>query len=97
MHIDSMLGETARLQLLKNVSEEREAMLAQAAINVPKGETRKRAQITYLIAKVSEETVEHLIRRSSCSFQAQSDDLRLKNMWSEQKLTKRQTQAKYGF
>ena len=68
MHIDSMLGESARLQLLKNVSEEREAMLAQAAIHIPKGETRKRAQITYLIAKVGEDTCEERIRRSPCSF-----------------------------
>ena len=52
VHIDSMLGENARIQLLKNASEERETMLAQAAIHVPKGETRKRSQITYLIAKV---------------------------------------------
>ncbi|CAF0923155.1 unnamed protein product [Rotaria sp. Silwood1] len=79
IHIDSMMGESARLQLLKNTTDERETMLAQAAIHVPKGETRKRAQITYLIAK------------------AQHDDLQLKNMWSQQKLTKRQTQAKYGF
>lgn len=79
VHIDSMLGDAARLQLLKNCTEERETMLKQAAIQVPKGEVRKRAQITYLIAK------------------AQADDLKLNNMWSEQKLTKRQTQAKYGF
>ncbi|CAF3469127.1 unnamed protein product [Rotaria socialis] len=79
VHIDAMLGDSAKIQLLKNRTAERETMLAQAAIHVPKGETRKRAQITYLIAK------------------AQHDDLQLKNMWSEQKLTKRQTQAKYGF
>ncbi|CAF0840790.1 unnamed protein product [Rotaria sordida] len=79
VHIDSMLGDSARLQLLKNATEERETMMAQAAIHVPKGETKKRGQLTYLIAK------------------AQHDDLQLKNMWSEQKLTKRQTQAKYGF
>jgi hypothetical protein len=53
VHIDSMFGESARLQLLKNTTEEREAMLAQAAIHVPKGETKKRSQITYLIAKVN--------------------------------------------
>jgi hypothetical protein len=47
-----MFGESAKLQLLKNTTEEREAMLAQAAIHVPKGETRRRAQITYLVAKV---------------------------------------------
>ncbi|CAF2961160.1 unnamed protein product [Rotaria sp. Silwood2] len=79
VHIDSMMGESARLQLLKNTTDERETMVAQAAIHVPKGEMRKRAQINYLVAK------------------AQHDDLQLKNMWSEQKLTKRQTQAKYGF
>ncbi|CAF4185678.1 unnamed protein product, partial [Rotaria magnacalcarata] len=72
-----MLGDSAKIQLLKNRTAERETMLAQASIHVPKGETKKRAQITYLIAK------------------AQHDDLQLKNMWSEQKLTKRQTQAKY--
>jgi hypothetical protein len=48
-----MLSESSRIQLLKNTTEEREAMLAQAAIHVPKGEVRKRAQITYLVAKVS--------------------------------------------
>ncbi|UJR36238.1 hypothetical protein I4U23_028970 [Adineta vaga] len=79
VHIDSMLGESAKLQLLKNATEERETMLAQAAIHVPKGEAKKRSQLTYLVAK------------------AQHDDLQLKNMWSQQKLTKRQTQAKYGF
>ena len=52
VHIDSMLGESARLQLLKNVTEERETIKAQAAIVVPKGEVKKRAQLTYLIAKV---------------------------------------------
>jgi hypothetical protein len=52
VHIDSMFAESARLQLLKNTTEERETMLAQAAIHVPKGETKKRAQITYLVAKV---------------------------------------------
>ncbi|CAF0784709.1 unnamed protein product [Adineta ricciae] len=79
VHIDSMFAESARLQLLKNATEERETMLAQAAIHVPKGEAKKRSQLTYLVAK------------------AQHDDLQLKNMWSQQKLTKRQTQAKYGF
>jgi len=79
VHIDSMLGDQAKIQLLKNATEERETMKAQAAIVVPKGETKRRAQITYLVAK------------------AQHDDLQLKNMWSEQKLTRRQTQAKYGF
>lgn len=79
VHIDSMLGEQAKIQLLKNATEERETMKAQAAIVVPKGETKRRAQITYLVAK------------------AQHDDLKLKNMWSEQKLTRRQTQSKYGF
>jgi hypothetical protein len=54
VHIDSMLGESARLQLLKSATEERETMKAQAAIHVPKGETRKRAQITYLVAKVNQ-------------------------------------------
>jgi hypothetical protein len=49
-----MFGESGRLQLLKNATEEREAMKAQAAIHVPKGETKKRAQITYLVAKVIE-------------------------------------------
>ncbi len=49
-----MLGESARLQLLKSATEERETMKAQAAIHVPKGETRKRAQITYLVAKVNQ-------------------------------------------
>jgi len=53
VHIDSLLGDSARIQLLKNTTEERETMLAQAAIHVPKGETRKRAQITYLVAKVN--------------------------------------------
>ncbi len=53
VHVDSMFGESARLQLLKNATDERETMKAQAAIVVPKGETRKRAQITYLIAKVN--------------------------------------------
>ena len=47
-----MLGESAKLQLLKNATEERETKKAQAAIHVPKGETKRRAQITYLIAKV---------------------------------------------
>ena len=47
-----MFGESAKLQLLKNATEERELMKQQAAIHVPKGETKKRAQITYLIAKV---------------------------------------------
>ncbi len=71
-------------------------MLAQAAIHVPKGETKKRAQITYLVAKVNQN---YFIYRLFIPFvlQAQHDDLQLKNMWSEQKLTKRQTQAKYGF
>lgn len=49
-----MLGDSAKIQLLKNRTEERETMLAQASIHVPKGETRKRAQITYLIAKVNQ-------------------------------------------
>ncbi len=49
-----MFAESARLQLLKNATEEREAMKAQAAIHVPKGETKRRAQITYLVAKVIE-------------------------------------------
>jgi len=53
VHIDSMFGESGKLQLLKNATEERELMKEQAAIHVPKGETRKRAQITYLIAKVN--------------------------------------------
>ncbi|CAF0821854.1 unnamed protein product [Adineta steineri] len=79
VHIDSMLSESARIQLLKNATEERETMKEQAKIHVPKGETKKRGQLTYLVAK------------------AQHDDLQLKNMWSQQKLTKRQTQAKYGF
>jgi hypothetical protein len=48
-----MYGESGRLQLLKNATDERETMLKQAAIVVPKGETRKRAQITYLVAKVN--------------------------------------------
>ncbi|CAF1547495.1 unnamed protein product [Adineta steineri] len=74
-----MLSESARIQLLKNATEERETMKEQAKIHVPKGETKKRGQLTYLVAK------------------AQHDDLQLKNMWSQQKLTKRQTQAKYGF
>jgi hypothetical protein len=56
VHIDSMFGESGKLQLLKNATEEREAMAAQAAIHVPKGETRKRAQITYLIAKVNKKS-----------------------------------------
>lgn len=47
-----MFAESARLQLLKNATEERETMKAQAAIHVPKGETKRRAQITYLVAKV---------------------------------------------
>jgi hypothetical protein len=47
-----MFGDSARLQLLKNTTEERETMLAQAAIHVPKGEVKRRAQITYLVAKV---------------------------------------------
>ena len=54
VHIDAMLGDSAKIQLLKNRTEERETMLAQASIHVPKGETRKRAQITYLIAKVNQ-------------------------------------------
>jgi hypothetical protein len=50
-----MFGESAKIQLLKNATgEEREIKKAQAAIHVPKGETKKRAQITYLIAKVIE-------------------------------------------
>ncbi len=53
VHIDSMFGESGKLQLLKNATEERELMKEQAAIHVPKGETRKRAQITYLVAKVN--------------------------------------------
>jgi hypothetical protein len=53
VHIDSMFAESARLQLLKNATEERETMLAQAAIHVPKGESKKRSQITYLVAKVN--------------------------------------------
>lgn len=51
-----MFGESGRLQLLKNATEERETMKAQAAIHVPKGETKRRAQITYLIAKVRKKT-----------------------------------------
>lgn len=47
-----MLGDHAKLQLLKNATEERELMKQQAAIHVPKGETKRRAQITYLVAKV---------------------------------------------
>lgn len=47
-----MLGDQAKIQLLKNATEERETMKAQAAIVVPKGETKRRAQITYLVAKV---------------------------------------------
>ena len=53
VHIDSMFAESARLQLLKNATEERETMLAQAAIHVPKGEVKKRSQLTYLVAKVN--------------------------------------------
>lgn len=52
-----MISESAKLQLLKNTTEEREAMVAQAAIHVPKGEVRKRAQITYLIAKVNKKYI----------------------------------------
>ena len=59
VHIDSMFAESARLQLLKNATEERETMLAQAAIHVPKGEVKKRSQLTYLVAKVSH--IEYLI------------------------------------
>jgi hypothetical protein len=47
-----MFGESAQLQLLKNATEERELMKQQAAIHVPKGETKKRGHMTYLIAKV---------------------------------------------
>lgn len=96
-----MLGEQAKIQLLKNATEERETMKAQAAIVVPKGETKRRAQITYLVAKVRALTF-HFQTKKTISFtfifvQAQHDDLKLKNMWSEQKLTRRQTQSKYGF
>lgn len=54
-----MLSESARLQLLKNCSEERETMMKQAAIQVPKGELRKRGQINYLIAKVNDKIIYH--------------------------------------
>lgn len=60
-----MFGESGRLQLLKNATEERETMKAQAAIHVPKGETKRRAQITYLIAKVRKN---NFIRLISLSF-----------------------------
>ena len=49
-----MLGDSAKLQLLKNATEERDLMKEQAAIVVPKGEMRKRAQLPYLIAKVNQ-------------------------------------------
>ena len=58
-----MFAESARLQLLKNTTEERDTMKAQAAIHVPKGETKRRAQITYLIAKVRDKQF-HSIHRS---------------------------------
>lgn len=62
-----MLGDNARLQLLKNATEERETMKAQAAIHVPKGETKRRAQITYLVAKVMMNSFIRLIRNLNFS------------------------------
>ncbi|CAF4640054.1 unnamed protein product, partial [Rotaria magnacalcarata] len=34
VHIDAMLGDSAKIQLLKNRTAERETMLAQASIHV---------------------------------------------------------------
>jgi len=79
VHIDELLGESSKQQLLRNITEEREIHAAQDSTAVPGGVAKRKHQITYLVAK------------------AKADELTLKNMWSQNKLTKRQTQAKYGF
>jgi len=45
--------------------------------------------------KISEKYVQ--LKVNICLFQAKERELELKNAWSQGRLTKKQTQAKYGF
>lgn len=96
--------EESQQWLQKNLTEEyAESKNIGSDINIT-GQSKRKHQITYLAQQVIYKFTYYFIKYFKLIFntiykcvQAKANELKLKNMWAENRLTRKQTQAKYGF
>lgn len=96
--------EESQQWLQKNLTEEyAESKNISSDINIT-GQSKRKHQITYLAQQVMYIFTYYFIKSIKLIFntiykyvQAKANELKLKNMWAENRLTRKQTQAKYGF